>query len=537
MIESASSFRGAVPTVTPDRSPERAAAPDRTRERAWVLAGAVTLTVLRCATLVGFEGPRFDSDQALIGLMTKHLIEGRAFPVFTYGQPYMLGVEAWLAVPFFLVGGATAQMLKMPLLLVNVAIAAMLVRGIERATGLRPMLALVPALFFILAAPGTATLLLEASGGNVEPFLMVLVLWAVRRRPFAFGAVLAFGVLQREFTIYALGALAMLRVVDGTVFRRDGWRPIFAGMVSFGAMWQGVYLLKQFSSINGPGTSAEWAPLEASANLAALAGRVCVDTSRIASSVAGLATSHLADLFGASDRDMAAFTINSQLHQGAPWLWPVLGSALALGFVRVAYLAFRQGRRPWSPPLEFPSYLLLVGLQAILIYAVVRCGQLGIAEMRYSLLGVFGAVGLTAALLTIETSRLSRAAAVAVVLLWSSVMVASHGRLASQYVFDPPVNPRRVLADTLVKQGVRFAYADFWDAYIVSFLTNEQVIVATRSFVFIDEYQWIVDRRSDEAVHINHEPCPGGTAIALWLHVCPAAGGAQPPPRGGEGRD
>ena len=31
----------------------------------------------------------FDSDQAIVGLMAKHLSELRAFPVFFYGQTYM----------------------------------------------------------------------------------------------------------------------------------------------------------------------------------------------------------------------------------------------------------------------------------------------------------------------------------------------------------------------------------------------------------------------------------------------------------------
>jgi hypothetical protein len=507
------------------------------RERVWVLAAAMILTALRCASFVFFEGVRFDSDQALIGLMGKHLIEGRAFPVFTYGQPYMLGVEAWMAAPFFLLGGVTVAMLKLPLLFVNVAISAVLVVWIERATGLRPLLALVPALFFILLPPGTTTLLLEASGGNVEPFLMVLLLWALRARPFWFGAVLAFGVLQREFTIYALGALVVLRTCDGAVFRRENWRPIFSGLIAFCAVWQAVYLLKQFSSINGPGTSAEWAPLEASANIAALAFRVCIDASQIWPGLVTLATSHLADLFGASDRDMAAFTIASEIHQGAPWLWPILGPAFALGGARLVWLAFRQRLRPWHPPLEFPVYLILGGLQAVLIYAIVRCGQLGTAEMRYSLLGTFGAVGLTAALLRLETSRLWRALVVVMVLVWGGVTAAAHGRLAAQYAFDPPVNARRVLADTLLERGVKFAYADFWEAYIVSFLTNEQIIVASTSYVFIDEYQWIVDRRSDEAVIISRQACSGGTRIADWLYICPPAGSAVGSPnRGGAGR-
>lgn len=35
----------------------------------------------------------FDSDQAACGLMAKHLSEGRAFPLFFYGQNYLLGVQ------------------------------------------------------------------------------------------------------------------------------------------------------------------------------------------------------------------------------------------------------------------------------------------------------------------------------------------------------------------------------------------------------------------------------------------------------------
>lgn len=493
----------------------------RSQERLAVGLFVAALAGLRSATLVFYEGARFDSDQAVLGLMAKHLIEGRALPIFTYGQPYMLGVEAWMAAPFFLVGGVTVAMLKLPLLIINVIVSVLLVGLVERTTGLRPVLALVPALFFVLAPPGTATLLLEASGGNVEPFLIVLLLWALRARPVAFGVVLAFGVLQREFAVYALGAFAILRIADGSLLRRASWTPVLVGALAFAAMWQGVYLLKQFSSIAGPGTSAAWAPLEASANLVALAARVCIDPAEILPGLRGLLTTHLADLVGASDHAMVAYTVNSLRRQGAPWLWPVLGPALALALGRIAWLAARGRTRPWQAPLEFATYLSLVGLQAVLVYAVMRCGLLGIAEMRYSLLGLFGAVGIVAAFLRLEPRRLLRATGIGVVLLWAGVAIAAHARLAHQYAFDPPPNPRRALANTLLERGVRFAYADFWEAYIVVFYTNEQVIVAPTAFRFIHEYQWIVDRRSDEAVLISRQPCSDGTRVADWLYICP----------------
>ena len=43
-----------------------------------------------------WEQAQFDSDQAVFGLMAKHLAEGRAFPVFMYGQSYILAVESWM---------------------------------------------------------------------------------------------------------------------------------------------------------------------------------------------------------------------------------------------------------------------------------------------------------------------------------------------------------------------------------------------------------------------------------------------------------
>ena len=68
-----------------------------------VLGVAAALVLLRALVYLLFEQVGFDSDQAIIGLMAKHLGEGRAFPLFLYGQTYMLAVEAWTAVPFFLI--------------------------------------------------------------------------------------------------------------------------------------------------------------------------------------------------------------------------------------------------------------------------------------------------------------------------------------------------------------------------------------------------------------------------------------------------
>ena len=74
------------------------------RERILVIALAVGLVLLRSAVFVFGTQPQFDSDQAIVGLMAKHLSEMRALPIFFYGQHYMLAVEAWLAAPLFYPG-------------------------------------------------------------------------------------------------------------------------------------------------------------------------------------------------------------------------------------------------------------------------------------------------------------------------------------------------------------------------------------------------------------------------------------------------
>src|SRR3954469_13458624 len=102
-----------------------------------ILALLVAVTIVRSLVFVCWPAAHFDSDQAVTGLMAKHLSELRAFPVFWYGQTYMLGVEAWLAAPIMAIAGATVTALKLPLLAMNVAVALLLFGSLTDA-GLKP---------------------------------------------------------------------------------------------------------------------------------------------------------------------------------------------------------------------------------------------------------------------------------------------------------------------------------------------------------------------------------------------------------------
>src|SRR5215467_13428238 len=129
------------------------------RERRIAIAVAWLLVLARSAVYVWHEQAFFDSDQAIVGLMAKHLAEGRAFPLFYYGQPYVLATEAWLMAPWFVIFPASVALLHLSLVVTNLAIVTLLIDALCRWGNLRPFYALAAASFFAFAPPLTAAAL------------------------------------------------------------------------------------------------------------------------------------------------------------------------------------------------------------------------------------------------------------------------------------------------------------------------------------------------------------------------------------------
>src|SRR4030095_8273604 len=63
------------------------------------------------------------SDEAIEGLMAKHILEGRAFPFYFYGISYNASCawEAYLAVIPFAIAGVSVVALKLPIVLLSLA--------------------------------------------------------------------------------------------------------------------------------------------------------------------------------------------------------------------------------------------------------------------------------------------------------------------------------------------------------------------------------------------------------------------------------
>lgn len=472
----------------------------RSRELRLAIVAAILLVIVRSIVPVAYEQLDFDSDQAIVGLMAKHLSELRAFPLFFYGQHYMLGVQAWIAAPFFWIGGPTVMMLRTPLLLINVGVAVLLVVTIARQ-GVRPWLAFVATLPFIVASPILAAALYSTLGASVEPLLYVIVLWILRERPIAFGVVLCVGALHREFTIFALPALVAVYLIER---RPVDWRAIGRAALGFAAVWLVVDVLKHWQQAGSLALEAQM-----------LSRWVSIDAgypARLWSLVMGLPI-----LFGGRHISLDHYSLNSTIGAGSALAGVALGTALVVGAGRLAWITVDRTQRTKLASGSFLLYLAFVALAALAAYGL----NPGIDPeatplFRYVLLLILLPVAILGGFFLAERSRALNAAVACAVAVWAAFMVRDNVRLIREYSTAPPVDEFRELADYLLAHKIEYGYAQYWDCYIVDFISRERVILASTDFLRIPAYQTLVDAHASSAASIERVPCTTGTHFASW---------------------
>lgn len=508
------------------------------RELSICLAIAAAIVALQSFVPLAFEQV-FDSDQAVYGLMAKHLSEGRAFPLYFYGQNYMLGVQSWLAVPFFWIGGPTVAMLRSPLVLLNLSVALGFIWFLRRQ-GLRPRLALLAALPVIAFTPAKAMEFGFAYGAGIEPLGYALVLWLLRDRPLAFGAVLGFGTLHREFVFLALPALAI-----ASVRHRPFWTmPSLAWRAAgFAIVWIAVDLLKRNVNFYGPSGGTY---LAGSVTLGAstFAQWLSFDVPSYLTRIRELLTWGIPEMMGANVYPLRRYSIPSALEYGSMTAAVALGVACVAALVRVVWLRYRSGgsgqvstfakatadkpsaesRVPSSEWRRFAWYLVALVVVNILIYGLNSGILLGLPPpLRYAIFAPLVFVALFATFFFVERSRAWIGAVAAALIVWAAGSVVDNGRLAAEFVKSPPPSPHREMADYLLARGIGYAKARYWDAYVITFFSRERVIVASTETIRISAYQAEFDRHVNEAVSLPRLPCEGGPQVAAWCVIGPPA--------------
>jgi hypothetical protein len=56
------------------------------------------------------------------------------------------------------------------------------------------------------------------------------------------------------------------------------------------------------------------------------------------------------------------------------------------------------------------------------------------------------------------------------------VSALSHAKLYAEYARHPPPGTKLLLVRHLQARGIKYAIADYWMAYYISFVTKEQIV-------------------------------------------------------------
>ena len=457
----------------------------------------------------------FDSDQAVYGLMAKHLSEFRAFPLFFYGQNYMLGVQAWLAVPFFWIGGPTVAMLRAPVILLNLAVAVGYVWFLARQ-GLRPRYALVAALPVIAFTPAKAMEFGAVYGAGIEPFGYALLLWILRHRPFAFGALLGFGTLHREFTFLALPALVLAGWRDPAY--RTTW-SLAGRAAGFATVWVIVDLIKRNVNVYGP-SGGDWAAGSVALGAQTFASWLSFDVRAYGLRVWQMITWGIPEMFGGRRYTVGAYGIPGTLEVGSILCGVALAAALTIALARSLWLWRDRGSRLPDHWRQFSQYLAALAVLNLLIYGLNGGIAINLPPvLRYALFTPVLAIAIVASCLVRDTAPRWRMAVSLLMLVWAAGSVVDNARLAIHLDRNPPPKPHRRMATYLESTSVKYARATYWDAYVITFLSQERVVVASTTTVRISAYQAEVDAHPDEAVMLQRLPCEGPKKVAAWCIV------------------
>jgi hypothetical protein len=468
--------------------------------------------VFRGWFFLAWEEAYFDSDQAIVGLMAKHLSERRTFPLFFYGQDYMLAVESWLAAPVFALFGPSVASLRATLILINVATAWTLIWLLVKEARLGLWTAVLASSPFWMAPFITAAHLVEAQGGNAETFLWILGFWGLRRSPWWLGVALGVAFLHREFTSYAIPVLVAIQAAEGKPMRSLASQWVRSA-ATFAAVLLVVIALKPHADLMGPGTAGTPA-MTAGSTLSLLIARADVDLHRLPARFAALVTDHLPVMMGLRRFEPLDVSIRSEATVG--WdllLAPVFGLALASA---MAWSLHWVPRRRWPAGSSFAVYLAAVGAIAACVYFVTR--DLSMGTFRYGLLALFMPIGIGALLLSADSPRSSTWPAALALILLSSSAAVDHLAVLSRSATRPPPKRLRAVADYLTQRHITVAEAGYWRAYALTFLTGERVRVASTFSERILEYRRLADEQGSSLVVVSDAPCDG-ERVASW-YIC-----------------
>jgi hypothetical protein len=463
----------------------------------------------------------FNSDEAVEGLMARHLAE---LPVFFWGQGYKGVPEVYLAGAVFALFGVGVLQLKAVTLALWAGAVVTLVRLAYAWHG--GLVATIAAALIIVGTPSMVAWSLSANAEVVVlSGLVALMLLACRpapdspSRPLPLGVFLLAGVSLwiHPVATCAIVALAVVVVLGSTwsarrwptvrdlILARDATGMLRGTIIVLHVAIAVVALMFLYTFVGG---TVSLGPISAShpqrslrplglLAFLALVGHAFtgafVSRQRAGAALGAFLLGLSPVIFHAARGGGVGTSVVTRYLSDVPWLsigvvrtiLPAFvgltdadGGPLglpwwfALPFVTAAAISVVQalGSVRTAPHLLYPT-LAIAGVLGLLVVG----GAFGGGPSSRYLMPFFGIVAIAAAAGIARLARGNRLAALAI----ASVCVASFA--GSQYLWyqrlsaDPSA---AMVVGCLEEHGIRFASADYWIAYRLTFIANERVIVA-----------------------------------------------------------
>jgi len=442
---------------------------DVARPRGFAIGLTVALLVglaLRLAVIASPLG-ELDGDEAVVGLMARHIAFLGDRPVFYYGQPYLGSLEAFSAAPLFRLFGSSSALLKLVPTAYSLGFLVLSAIVAKRLFGTGP--ALATAAYLALPPSMWAVWSTKARGGYAELLFLgqalVLVTLMLAPKPSRRLALL-WGILAG--LAFWTHLLAVVYLLPAAIFlalgRRLKWTASELGLALAGGVL-GMAPLIFDNLVHNFQTLAALLqppdlPLDQWAQLLRFF-RVGVPV------LLGLGQPTTSETM--FDQDW--------LQRPAGHLWIAVLALLVIGAALAVHApALRRLVRCGANHLSEPALLLLVALAIPPVVALTRFGFF-VSEPRYAL-PLYSVVPLLAGALWRARWPIGRPVVVGTILafnMWS--LFSTDPRLwRAEDTPDSTAATRAELVKYLVASDRHQMYTDYWIGYPIMFETRETVL-------------------------------------------------------------
>ncbi|MBV9582423.1 MAG: glycosyltransferase family 39 protein, partial [Chloroflexi bacterium] len=433
----------------------------------WWILGAVALGLaVRLAVLAGPLG-ELDADEAVVGLMARHIAFDGERPIFYYGQAYLGSLEAFSAAPLFLLFNSSPLLLKLVPVAYSLGFLVLSALVARRLFGDGP--AVLTALYLALPPAMWSVWSTKARGGYAEVLflgeaLLLIALWLASARRPIWGVLVGGLVAGLALWTHLLAVVYIVPVLVFLLLRRRDWSLADGVVAAAGGLVGAAPLL----IANVAGGFATLNVVGGPSGLRAEPAGELVRFLRVGlSMLAGIG------------RPVPPPTTAADLALDVPTAGPLpLVVLLVVGLIGVLLWHAGSLRRLVARgPCSDAALLVLVALMVPLVLILTPYGYL-MAEPRYAL-PLYSVVPLVANVVWRLPTLWRWGACTAVVALnvWNMFATAAVVVRPAGVVDTTPAN-RQVLIDYLQSHDRHQVYTDYWIAQTVMFESRESVQAA-----------------------------------------------------------